>query len=148
MHLAARVKQTPRDDNALLCMAQALWHGGQKELARNFAGKALERVDEMLQHHIADEALYRTRRAIALAILGREEEAREELEKSRKLPLCPLCEYGSCKDADIYEAMIEEVLGNGEKALTLYRAGKDKWPDDTDFAAGIARLTKRGKKKC
>ena len=47
-----------------------------------------------------------------------------------------------------YEAMIEEVTGNTDKALALFRAGKQNWPDDTDFAAGIARLTKRGKKKC
>ena len=148
MHLAARVKQTPRDDNALLCMAQALWHSGQVEMARDYARKSLELVEDMLRYHVADEPLYRTRGAIALAILGREEEARAELAKSRQLPLCPMCEYCCCKDADIYEAMIEEVLGNSEKALALYRAGKEKWPDDTDFAAGIARLTKRGKKKC
>ena len=148
MHLGRRIQEDPADDNALLCMAQALWHSGQRELARRFAENALERMDELLQQHRTDEAILRTRKCFALALLGREQEARAELEKSRMLPLCHFCEYGSCKDADIYEAMIEEVTGNTDKALVLFRTGKEKWPDDTDFAAGIARLTKRGKKKC
>lgn len=148
MHMGPRLKQDPRDDNAQLCMAQALWHSGQREAAQRCAEAALVLIDEMLQYHIADEVLFRTRRCLALAMLGREEEARAELARSRKLPMCPFCEYGSCKDADIYEAMIEEILGNTDRALALFCAGKEKWPDDTDFSAGIARLTKRGKKKC
>ena len=148
LHMAPRVKADPMDDNALLCMAQSLWHGGQRDLSLRYAQKALERLDDLLKEYRTDEAILRTRRCFTLALLGREEEARAELAYSRKLPLCHYCEYGSCKDADIYEAMIEEVLGNSDKALELFRAGKEKWPDDTDFSAGIARLTKRGKKKC
>jgi hypothetical protein len=80
-----------------------------------------------------------------LAILGRTEEAKEELAKTRAMPLCDFCEYGSCKDADIYEAAIEEILGNTEDAKKLYTAGREKWPDDLDFASGLARLKKRRK---
>ena len=50
-----------------------------------------------------------------LAILGNVEEAKAELARTRALPLCDFCEYGSCKDADIYEAQIEEILGNAER---------------------------------
>lgn len=143
-----RATAEPDDGFAMLNLAQALWRSGRKDAARNAAEKALALLDESLGQNLTDEAMYRSRRCLALAFLGREAEARAELIHSRKLPLCHYCEYGGCKDADIYEAMIEEILGNHDKALALFRAGKDKWPDDTDFAAGIARLTKRGKKKC
>ena len=143
-----RATTEPDDGFAMLNLAQALWRSGRKDAGRNAAEKALALLDESLGQNLTDEAMYRSRRCLALAFLGREAEARAELVNSRKLPLCHYCEYGGCKDADIYEAMIEEILGNHEKALALFRAGKEKWPDDTDFAAGIARLTKRGKKKC
>ena len=107
---------------------------------------SLQLLDEKLSHDLKNEALYRSRRCLALAILGRSEEAKAELEKTRRLPLCDFCEYGSCKDADIYEAFIEEILGNTEQAGKLYTAGKTNWPDELDFAAGEARMKKKGRK--
>jgi hypothetical protein len=103
-------------------------------------------LDETLTQNQTDEALYRTRRAFALAVLGRVAEAREELAKARALPLCSHCEYNRCKDADVYEASIEEILGNTEDAKKLYTAGKTNWPDELDFISGATRLQKKGRK--
>ena len=110
------------------------------------ARKALTLLDRILSQHLTDEPMYRGRRSLMLAILCREEEAKEELAKTRNLPLCDFCEYGSCKDADIYEAQLEEILGNKENAQKLYTAGKAKWPDDLDFISGQRRLKPRGAK--
>lgn len=140
-----RVKQNPADDHAVTNLAHAYWHMGKLEAARGAAQKALALLDEILTGHLTDEALYRSRRCLVLAILGRAEEAKAELARTRKLPLCDFCEYGSCKDADIYEAHIEEILGNADTAKKLYAAGRKNWPDDLDFASGEARL-KKGRK--
>ena len=141
-----RVKENPDDDHSLLNLAHAYWHMGKLDAAQGAAQKALALLDNILTQNLTDEALYRSRRCLALAILGRDEEAKAELANTRKLPLCDFCEYGSCKDADIYEAHIEEILGNQENARKLYVAGRTNWPDDLDFAAGEARLKKKGRK--
>lgn len=142
----SRVKQNPDDDHALTNLAFAYWHKGMMDAAKGAAQKALALQDNILSQNLTEEALYRSRRCLALAILGRVEEAKAELVRIRKLPLCDFCEYGSCKDADIYEAHIEEILGNADTAKKLYTAGRTKWPDDLDFAAGEARLKKKGRK--
>ena len=141
-----RVTQNPDDDHALTNLAFAYWHKGMMDAAKGAAQKALALQDNILSQNLTDEALCRSRRCLALAILGRVEEAKTELAKTRKLPLCDFCEYGSCKDAEIYEAAIEEILGNSDHAKKLYAAGRTNWPDDLDFAAGEARLKKKGRK--
>ncbi len=141
-----RVKQNPYDDHALTNLAFAYWHKGMMGAAKGAAQKALALQDNILSQNLTDEALYRSRRCLALAILGRAEEAKKELARTRKLPLCDFCEYASCKDADIYEAYIEEILGNSDTAKKLYTAGRTNWPDDLDFAVGEARLKKKGRK--
>lgn len=141
-----RAKQNPNDDYAMMNLAEALWHSGRKAASRQAAEKALALLDDILTQNLTDEALFRSRRCVVLALLGRADEAKAELVKVRTLPLCHHCEYGSCKDADIFEAAIEEILGNKEKALQLYRTGRANWPDDLDFASGEARLKRKGKK--
>lgn len=141
-----RAKQNPNDDHAMTNLAHAYWHMGKLDAAKGAAQKALALLDNLLSQHLTEEALYRSRRCLVLAILGRAEEAKAELAKTRKLPLCDFCEYGSCKDADIYEAAIEEILGNSDHAKKLYAAGRTNWPDDLDFAAGETRLKKKGRK--
>lgn len=143
-----RVKQDPENEGELLSLAHAYWHKGMTDAAKGAAGKALALLDEILALNLTDEPIHRTRRCLALAILGRAEEAKEELARTRKMPLCEFCEYCSCKDADIYEAHMEEILGNMDTAEKLYKAGRTKWPDDLDFAAGEERLKKKGKRKC
>lgn len=128
----------------LMNMAQAQWWSGRQDAARIYAGQALEKLDQAIPHNKNYEALYRSRRCVVLAILGRLDEAREELALVRTLPLCENCDYCACKDADIYEANIEEICGNLEKALELYRAGAARWSDDLDFAAGIERMKRKG----
>lgn len=141
-----RVKLNPENDHSMLNLAHAYWHAGEMDAAKGAAQKALALQDNILSQNLTDEALYRSRRCLALAILGRAVEAKDELARARKLPLCDFCEYGSCKDADIYEAHIEEILGNKEHSKKLYTAGRNNWPDDLDFAAGEARLKKKGRK--
>lgn len=128
------------------CLALYQWLCGNHDEARQTAEKLLEMLDKILDGFTPDRALYTTQRVRALAILGRMDEARAELEKARKLPLCSHCVYESCKDADCFEAELEEIAGNTARALELCRAGAAKWPDELDFASGIARLTKKGKK--
>ena len=89
-------------------------------------------------------ALYRSRRAMVLAILGRFDEAIAELDAVYKLPLCDGCNYCLCKDADIFKANIEEVRNNFEKAMELHSVGAENWPDDLDFVSGMRRLLRRG----
>lgn len=140
-----RVNQDPKDIHALTNLAHAYWHMGKIDAAKGVARKTLAVVDEMLSQNLTDEALYRGHRSFVLALLGRFEEAKAELEKTRTLPLCDFCEYGRCKDADIYEAAIEEILGNNESAGKLYAAGRANWPDEPDFVAGEMRLKKKGR---
>lgn len=144
--LNQRVRINPNDDHAFSLLALAYWRMGKKEAAQGTALKALQLLDATLAQSLTDEPLYRSRRSLMLAILGRTEEAKTELANTRKLPLCHFCEYGSCKDADIYEAQIEEILGNTEHAKKLYTEGKAKWPDDLDFVSGQLRLKKKGRK--
>ena len=79
-----------------------------------------------------------------LAMLGREDEARAELANVRELPLCAGCSYCSCKDADDFEAFIEEICGNYGRALELHRAGAELWPDDLDFVCRERHLKRKG----
>lgn len=141
-----RVQENPQDDHALTSLAHAYWHVGDRQAAMGAAGKALKLLDEILTRNLTDEPLYRSRRCLVLAILGRTEEATAELTNTRRLPLCDFCEYGSCKDADIYEAAIQEILGNRNQAKRLYTAGRTNWPDDLDFIAAEIRLKKKGRK--
>lgn len=119
------------------------WYGSKEDTYR-YAQMALEELEEMISRNKRSEALYRSRRAICLALLDRMDEALTELAAVRTLPLCEGCSYCSCKDADIYEANFAEITGDYEKALQLCRAGREQWPDDQDFIAEINRLKKKG----
>jgi tetratricopeptide (TPR) repeat protein len=140
-----RAQENPNDDYVLMNFAESLWRTGNQEAAVKIATKALKIQDETLQMHLVDEAMIRSRRSLLLAMVGRVEEARAELERTRNLPLCEHCEYCRCKDADIFEAQIEELLGNTQRAKELYLTGKDNWPDEPDFLSGLARMKKKGK---
>lgn len=144
--LRQRVKREPENAREILNLARAYWYSGQIHAAQEAAEKALSLLDNILSQNLNDEAFYRSRRSIALAILERFEEAKHDLAIARELPLCISCSYGSCKDADIFEALIEEIMGNTEQAAKLYAAGRIKWPDDVDFVSGGARLKKKGRK--
>ena len=128
----------------LMNMAQVQWWSGHCDKAREYARAALEQLEELIPRKKKFEALYRSRRSMALAILGRFDEALAELEAVRKLPLCESCNYCACKDADIFEANIEEVRGNWERALELHLAGAERWPDDMDFTSGVRRMRRKG----
>lgn len=141
-----RVNREPKDECALAHLAHAYWIAGQTDAARGAAKKALGMIDRILEGHLTDELLYRTRRCLMLAILGQHEQALQELENCRKKPLCERCEYCRCKDADIFEAYIAEIMGNREQAQKLYAAGVQNWPDELDFISGQKRLNRKERK--
>lgn len=139
-----RVESSNDKSHALCNLAQLhCWYGDRNE-AQKYAQEAIELLDDLILHNKRNAALYRSRRAVCFAILGRTEEAVAELAAVRNMPLCEGCSYCSCKDADIYEANFAEISGEYEKALKLYSAGREMWPDDQDFIAGINRMKKKG----
>lgn len=140
-------KEKPNSDYFLIHLANTLWQSGQTAAAAAAARKALELLDATLRSYSVYETVYRARRVMALALVGAESEARQELALARRLPLCENCEYCACKDADVFEAMMEEICGNRRKALELYRRGAGRWPDETNFRAGIIR-TQEEEEKC
>lgn len=77
--------------------------------------------------------MYHCRRIRMLALLGREEEAREAAKTAKQIPLCENCEYCACKDLTIYRCCMEFVFGNYERAMELAVQGEKEWPDETDF---------------
>ena len=139
-----RAQRVADPTHALMHLALSLWWAESRETARRTAEKALELLEEKLRQHLKNEILYRGLHSVALAILGREEEARAELNAINSMPLCEGCDYCRCKDADGFEAFLEEICGNHEKARELHRRGMDRWPDELDFAAGAARLNRKG----
>ena len=143
--LRQKLEQGGDQSQILTTLALTFRWAGAEETARELAARGLQIVDQMLGRYQSDEPLYRTRRSLLLALLGRMDEARAELTLARKLPLCRQCTYCTCKDADIYEGYLEEIAGNREKARALYLAGQKNWPDELDFHAGLTRLKKNKK---
>ena len=138
-----QVKEGGDISHVLTNLALAVRWNGDAAGAAQIAEKGLEVVDAKLSKFQVDEPIFRTRRSVLLALVGRVDEARAELELARKCPLCKHCTYGRCKDADIYEAYIEEIAGNRDKARELYLAGRKNWPDELDFHSGEIRLKKK-----
>lgn len=141
---AERAAGKERNTRELMNLARVCQWSGDIGKAKEYAAEALDKLDKVLEKNETWEPLYRGRRSMVLAILGRIEEARAEIERMRQLPLCVGCYYGGCKDAAIFEAFIEEISGNCEKALELNIAGEKQWPDDLDFAVAIRRLRRKG----
>lgn len=131
--------------HVLMNLSEALLFSGDLELSRKTAEEALKELEQELQEHRANKTLCRTRKAMTLALLGRREEAHAELAQARKMPLCAGCSYCSCKDADIFEATMEEVFGNYRKAEELYRKYLAQWPDELDFVTGLNRVKRKDK---
>ncbi len=140
-----KVKLNEQDTHALMNLAEQYAWKNDMSSARLYAARALPLLDGLIADHPDWEPLYRGRRAMVLVILGREAEARAELDKVRAAPLCDTCDYGACKDADAFEGFIEEVLGHNDLAARLYREGMERWPDEPDFAAGLHRMKRKDK---
>ena len=143
--LEKKAEKRQEKSHELMNMAQVQWWNGHYDKAREYAQAALTQLEETIPRNKKLEALYRGRRSLMLAILGRFDEAVQELEIVRKLPLCETCQYCSCKDADIFEANMEEIRGNWENALKLHQKGSEIWPDDMDFVSGARRMMRKEK---
>ena len=140
----ARLEGRSDTTHELMNMAQVQWWNGHYDKAREYAQAALTQLEDLIPRRRKQEALYRSRRSIVLALLGRIDEARAELAAVRQLPLCEGCDYCTCKDADIFEANMEEICGHWEQALALHRAGAERWHDDLDFVSGMRRMMRKG----
>ena len=113
--------------------AFSLFKAGKLDEAKEAASNALTALEkEALPNH-RYRALYETKKARALALTGRLEEAKHILEEARKQPLCEHCVYPSCKDADIFETEIAVIEGKYKTALEMCAEFAKKWPDETDF---------------
>ncbi|MDO4467578.1 MAG: tetratricopeptide repeat protein [Bacillota bacterium] len=115
----------------------------QTKLQKEYAKKALKYINKKLKENNLEKTLFYGRKSKVLALLGKEKEAREYLERAKKAPLCDFCPYSSCKDADIYETNVEEFTGNSQKALELSKEYLLKWPDEDDFTLEIEYLEKK-----
>lgn len=111
----------------------ALWLNGFVEQAQREARKVITFLDSESEKYSVCRMLYLVKRLSVLVVLGREQEAREELIRLRTHPLCEQCGYHSCKDLDIYEIEMELICGNCEKALKLAEKYFVQWPDEIDF---------------
>lgn len=138
-----RLDANPNRYNTLMHLSLELRRCGDIERSRKYAAEALPLVEEELKHYRSDELIHRTCHSLLLMLVGREEEARAELALARKRPLCEFCSYCACKDADIFEAFIEELAGNYARAKELYQKGQKNWPDELDFVSGENRLKKK-----
>lgn len=139
-----RLEKNSDKTHALMNLAETCLWAGDAAASRDYAQQALTLLDAQLEKNLTNAALYASRRAMALALLGREQEARAALAAVRRMPLCASCDYGTCKDADEFEASMEEVFGNYERAMALHSTHKEHWPDELDFAAGVNRMKKKG----
>ena len=140
----AKAKGREENTHELINIAQILWSAGRIPEAKEWAAQALEKLDEIVLTNKRWEALYRGRRALMLAMVGRLAEAKQELELVRSLPLCDFCAYGKCKDADHFEAFIEEICEHYENACHLHRTAGERWPDEVDFISGQRRMQRKG----
>ena len=118
---------------------------GNGEKSRALAAEALTLLDKELTSARTNSALYRSRRAMVLALLGNVAEATAELRAVVEGGLCESCAYGDCKDAYIFEAEIEELFGDRKHAAELYEKYSRAWPDELDFASGLARINRKGR---
>ena len=123
-------------------LAAVKWRRGDLEGAAEYATQALALIDEELLPYTTTRPLYLCKRASALALLGRMEEAQEALAEARALPLCEQCVYCRCKDADFFEAEIDLISGNMQACAEKTAAGLEQWPDEDGFIA-LANALKR-----
>lgn len=139
--LARLLRMDPDNEQGCDWYAKTLLWLGDKAGAAVWAKKGLDLLER--DRGGINRALYYTRRAVYLALLGDLPAARAALEQAQAAPLCRFCLYGGCKDALWAEGFLLERAGQRDEALALYRRGAELYPDEMDFAAGIRRLDKR-----
>lgn len=121
------------DPYSTLVAAEYSCLDGDRKKAEKYAKEALELNLNEMGKYPTDKAMFVTRMAKIHAILGDEEKAMAEIADARALPLCDMCDYCGCKDADFNEAYIKAVFGHLEEAARLCEEGIRKWPDESDF---------------
>ncbi len=135
--------------DSLLQISLAYWRAEDVEQMQLYAELTLDETNMALygtdnrKMFIRDELFYRTRRAMALALLGSESEANDELQAARKLPICEMCKYSECTDIALFEAYIAALYGDYSKSRKLAQTGIVKWPGEYDFMCHLKMLEKR-----
>lgn len=112
---------------------RALWYTGAREEAKEEALKAIKILDGEIQKAKADKLISQTKRAYLLAIAGRIEEARAEMEHLENAPMCEQCVYCRCKDLEVFRCEVELIAGEYEKALQMTDAALADWKDEEDL---------------
>ncbi len=127
-----------------LNLASLYFRKGEKDKQEEYAQKALEDLNARLEENRLNRLLYEARKVRALALIGKGREAYELLKELHAHPLCDNCPYGRCKDLDLFEVELEEVIGNPEKALRLAEKYSAMYPDEEEFVIMRHHL-KKGK---
>ncbi|MBQ2699371.1 MAG: tetratricopeptide repeat protein [Firmicutes bacterium] len=135
-------EQQREDTHVLMNIALLQRWSGDNINAHRTAELCYKKLDKLLTSNLKYDALYRSRLCVVLALLGRYSEARTVLAAVKQMPLCETCAYSGCKDADLFEAYIEELQGNYEPALALLQQAAEKWPDEAEITAAIRRIKK------
>ena len=139
-----RLIKDPKDSLALVNMAGAYKHLNNDEKAKEYAAKALEILEEKVIDNKAYEPLYRTRMITVLGILGRREEALAMVQFVHSIHFCDSCVETSCKDADIFEMELYDLLGEYDKAYEMALKGRKSNPGEFDYIVEMKRLKDRG----
>ena len=129
-------------------LALNAFHQNDTEKQHMYAQRTLEEIEKQLEIYRLNPTLYQSRKARALALLGKRKEAEDFAEKVRKMPLCDHCPYHYCKDLSVFEMEMAEVFGDMEKMYELAKEGNVKCPDEEDFVVALSRLKRKGRKKC
>ena len=82
-----------------------------------------------------------------LAILGKEEEARELVRECGKTPMCQFCPEHRCKDVDLFRMEMEEVFGNDETVYEMADKGHEMYPGEEEFIIEKHMMKKKVRKK-
>lgn len=116
---------------------------GKTDKVHELAEAALKSIDAELERYDVYRPLYQTRKAKALVLLGRIEEAEELLEVVTTGHLCQHCDYSGCKDAYVISLLIEFVKGDYKKGLELAKLRAEEYPDELDYHKWIAEFERR-----
>ena len=126
-------------------LAMCCWRLKDYEKAREYAALALQETNKKIAEYEPDKLLFMARRIRLLAILGRELEARDQIEQCRTMPFCQSCPEHTCKDVDIFRMEAEEIFGNYARAYEIACVCADRYPDEEDFIIARHNLKRKVK---
>lgn len=128
-------------------LAMCCFRMNDMEQAQRYASEAIEDIDQKLALFEPDRLLFMARKIRLLAILGKEEEARELVRECGKTPMCQFCPEHRCKDVDLFRMEMEEVFGNDETVYEMADKGHEMYPGEEEFIIEKHMMKKKVRKK-